>query len=427
MPQSTSSQKSFLPIVIIGALFFIFGFITWLNGILIPYLQIACELTDFQALFVAFVFYISYTLMALPSAWLLNKTGFKKGMMYGLWIMALGTAIFVPAAIVRTYGIFLAGLFVVGTGLAVLQTAANPYITVIGPEESAAKRISILGICNKAAGALAPLILAYFILNDGDALLASLEHMDGMEKAATLDELARRVINPYMVMTVILFLLGIGINRSPLPVLKEENTTNKDGATASEKTHIFQFPHLILGALALFFYVGAEVIAGDTIIRYGLSLGIEMKTAKVFTSLTLVFMVAGYIVGALLIPKYLRQQRALFYSGILGVAFAIGIIMTQGITSVLFVAMLGFANAMVWPAIWPLAISGLGKFISTGSALLIMAISGGAILPLVWGKLSDLYHAQAAFLVLIPLYAFIIFYAVKGYKVKSWKREHQNG
>lgn len=422
MTNAISQKNNILPILIIGALFFIFGFITWLNGILIPYLQIACELTDFQALFVAFVFYISYTLMALPSAWLLNKTGFKKGMMYGLWIMALGTAIFIPAAMVRTYGVFLAGLFVVGTGLAVLQTAANPYITVIGPEESAARRISILGICNKAAGALAPLVLAYFILNDGDALMASLAQMDELTRTNTLDELARRVINPYLVMTGILFLLGIGINLSPLPVLKENIDTQNASSEATEKTNIFQFPHLILGALALFFYVGAEVIAGDTIIRYGLSLGIEMKTAKVFTSLTMAFMVAGYIVGALLIPKYLNQHKALLYSGILGVFFAIGIIMTSGIISVLFVALLGFANAMVWPAIWPLAIKGLGKFLSTGSALLIMAISGGAILPLVWGKLSDTYDSQVAFLVLIPLYAFIIFYAVKGYKVQHWKK-----
>lgn len=422
MPNAVSPKNNILPILIIGGLFFIFGFITWLNGILIPYLQIACELTDFQALFVAFVFYISYTLMALPSAWLLNKTGFKKGMMYGLWIMALGTAIFVPAAMVRTYGVFLAGLFIVGTGLAVLQTAANPYITVIGPEESAAKRISILGICNKAAGALAPLILAYFILNDGDALIASLEQMEETARVAVLDGLARRVINPYLVITGILFLLGIGINLSPLPVLKGESDNTSSTSENSDKRNIFQFPHLILGALALFFYVGAEVIAGDTIIRYGLSLGIEMKTAKVFTSLTLAFMVAGYIVGALLIPKYLHQRKALLYSGILGVAFALGIIFSEGITSVIFVALLGLANALVWPAIWPLAIKDLGKFISTGSALLIMAISGGAILPLVWGKLSDIYDSQAAFLVLIPLYAFIIFYAVKGHKVQTWKK-----
>lgn len=406
--------------LIIGALFFIFGFITWLNGILIPYLQIACELTDFQALFVAFAFYIAYTIMALPSAWLLNKTGFKKGMMFGLWIMALGTVLFVPAAMVRTYPLFLAGLFVVGTGLAVLQTAANPYITIIGPQESAAKRISILGICNKAAGALAPLILAYFILNDGDAFIESIKTMDTVNRNLTLDELARRVINPYIAMTVILFVLGIGIYLSPLPVLKEEKDTSVTENDENKKTHILQFPHLVLGAMALFFYVGAEVIAGDTIIRYGLSLGIEMNTAKIFTSLTLGFMVTGYILGVLLIPKYLNQRIALLISGVLGVLFGLGVVFTQGITSVVFVALLGLANALVWPAIWPLAVRDLGKFLSTGSALLIMAISGGAILPLLWGKLSDTYSSQMAFLVLIPLYVFIVFYATKGYKIKTW-------
>lgn len=419
--QNTPQKSSYLlPMLIIGALFFIFGFITWLNGILIPYLQIACELTDFQALFVAFAFYIAYTIMALPSAWLLNKTGFKKGMMFGLWIMALGTVLFVPAAMVRTYPLFLAGLFVVGTGLAVLQTAANPYITIIGPQESAAKRISILGICNKAAGALAPLILAYFILNDGDAFIESIKTMDTVNRNLTLDELARRVINPYIAMTVILFVLGIGIYLSPLPVLKEEKDTSVTENDENKKTHILQFPHLVLGAMALFFYVGAEVIAGDTIIRYGLSLGIEMNTAKIFTSLTLGFMVTGYILGVLLIPKYLNQRIALLISGVLGVLFGLGVVFTQGITSVVFVALLGLANALVWPAIWPLAVRDLGKFLSTGSALLIMAISGGAILPLLWGKLSDTYSSQMAFLVLIPLYVFIVFYATKGYKIKTW-------
>lgn len=420
--QNTPQKSSYLlPMLIIGALFFIFGFITWLNGILIPYLQIACELTDFQALFVAFAFYIAYTIMALPSAWLLNKTGFKKGMMFGLWIMALGTVLFVPAAMVRTYPLFLAGLFVVGTGLAVLQTAANPYITIIGPQESAAKRISILGICNKAAGALAPLILAYFILNDGDAFIESIKTMDMVNRNLALDELARRVINPYIAMTVILFVLGIGIYLSPLPVLKEEKDTSVTENDENKKTHILQFPHLVLGAMALFFYVGAEVIAGDTIIRYGLSLGIEMHTAKIFTSLTLGFMVTGYILGVVLIPKYLNQRIALLISGILGVLFGLGVVFTQGITSVVFVALLGLANALVWPAIWPLAVRDLGKYLSTGSALLIMAISGGAILPLLWGKLSDTYSSQMAFLVLIPLYLFIVFYATKGYKIKNWK------
>jgi len=425
MPDNFSEQKLskseyILSISIIGLLFFIFGFVTWLNGILIPYLQIACELTNFQALFVAFAFYISYTVMALPSSWILKKTGFKNGMMVGLLVMAIGTLIFIPAAQTRIYGIFLLSLFIMGTGLAILQTASNPYITIIGPRESAAKRISIMGICNKVAGALAPLILAYFILSDGDVFVENLKTLDETAKVLALDELAARVILPYVVMTVVLVMLSIMIRFAPLPEVEEEQDESMV-ADATQKTNIFQFPNLILGVLALFFYVGAEVIAGDTIIRYGISLGIPIDTAKVFTSLTLISMVLGYILGIIFIPRFISQQKALTISAVLGVVFSIAAIYSPPMLSVTFVALLGLANALVWPAIWPLALHGVGRFIKTASALLIMAIAGGAILPLLWGKLADDYSSQLAYWVMVPLYLFIYYYAVKGHKLTSWK------
>lgn len=416
---ANSKQSYIISISIIGALFFIFGFVTWLNGILIPYLKIACELTNYQALFVAFAFYISYFVMALPSAWVLKKTGFKKGMMSGLWVMAIGTLIFVPAAMTRIYGLFLTGLFVMGTGLSILQTASNPYATILGPRESAAKRISILGICNKLAGAIAPVILAYYILHDGDAFVDNLNTLGEAARLAELDMLAERVIKPYVVMTIVLFLLGIGIRYSPLPEIEVENEEESKNNVLSGKKSIFAFPHLLMGVIALFFYVGAEVIAGDTIIRYGISIGIEIATAKAFTSYTLISMVVGYIIGIILIPKYISQRLALLYSGILGVVFTICAVYTSGLTSVFFIAILGLANALVWPAIWPLAIHNLGSFIKTGSALLIMAIAGGALLPLVWGKLADSWGSQQAYWILIPSYLIIIYYAVWGYKLKN--------
>lgn len=418
----TQSKKSYiLSISIIGALFFIFGFVTWLNGILIPYLKIACELSNFQALFVAFAFYISYTVMALPSSWVLKKTGFKNGMMVGLFVMAVGTLIFVPAALSRTFYVFLLGLFVMGTGLAILQTASNPYITIIGPVESAAKRISIMGICNKVAGAVAPLILAYFILSDGDAFVESLKTMDETAKALALDGLAKRVITPYITMAIVLVLLGLMIRFSPLPEIEDKENEDADESIKGKK-NIFQFPQLVLGVLALFLYVGAEVIAGDTIITYGRSLGISIDTAKTFTSMTLGAMVVGYIIGILLIPKLISQQKALKFSAILGVIFTIAAIFTDGIVSVTFIALLGLANALVWPAIWPLAISDLGKFIKTGSAMLIMAIAGGALLPLLWGAIADGYSSQNAYWILIPCYLFILMYAQKWHKLRNWKK-----
>jgi len=409
-----------LSISIIGALFFIFGFVTWLNGILIPYLKIACELTNFQALFVAFAFYISYTVMALPSSWVLKKTGFKNGMMVGLLVIAVGTLLFVPAAKTRTYELFLLGLFVMGTGLAILQTASNPYITIVGPRETAARRISIMGICNKVAGTLAPLILAYFILSDGDAFVANLAKLDGVARVAALDELASRVINPYLVMTGVLILLAIMIRYSPLPEVESEPESEQDDAVAG-KTNIFQFPHLILGVIALFFYVGAEVIAGDTIIRYGIAQGFPIDSAKVFTSLTLVAMIVGYVLGILLIPRVVSQRRALEISALLGILFSLVAIFSTPTISITAVALLGLANALVWPAIWPLAIHDLGRFIKTGSALLIMAIAGGAILPLLWGYLSDEIGSQNAYWILIPCYAIILLFANRWYKLRKWK------
>ena len=423
-PTKPTPGKSYLiPMIIISALFFIFGFVTWLNGILIPYLQIACELTNFQALLVAFAFYIAYTVMALPSSWVLDRTGLKNGMMIGLFVIAVGTLMFIPAAYMRTYWIFLLALFIMGTGLALLQTASNPYITIIGPRESAARRISVLGICNKLAGAVAPLLLAYYIFSDGDAFIKSLEGMDAAARGLALDDLALRVVNPYIFMTIVLIIMGIGVRLSPLPEIEKEQDPDVDASLEKSKSSIFAFPHLILGVIALFFYVGAEVIAGDTIIRYGLSLGIKLEIAKGFTSYTMMAMLAGYIIGIILIPKYIDQRKALMISAILGIIFTFGAIFTTGINSIIFVALFGLSNAIVWPAIWPLALHNLGSFISRGSALLIMAISGGAILPLIWGKFSDIFSPQYAYWIMIPCYLIILFYSLRGYKLTSWSRK----
>jgi len=334
--------------------------------------------------------------------------------------MAAGALVFIPAAMTRIYALFLGGLFVMGTGLAILQTAVNPYITIIGPRESAATRISIMGICNKIAGALAPLILAYFILSDGDAFVESLNTMSLAQKAVALDSLAARVIGPYIIIAITLAILGIMVRFSSLPEIEMEPEEEVNKNVQAAKTSIFQFPHLWFGALALFLYVGVEVIAGDTIIRYGMSLGIPIAQAKAFTTYTLIAMVAGYVfIGIILVPRFISQRTALKISAILGVIFTLLVIFTDTKTSVLFVALLGLANALVWPAIWPLAMHNLGKFIKTGSSILIMMIAGGALLPLAWGKLSDIFsaHPQSAYWICIPCYFYILYYSVWGYKV----------
>ncbi|MBS1749948.1 MAG: sugar MFS transporter [Bacteroidetes bacterium] len=413
-----SEKKGIHPLIIIGVLFFVFGFVTWLGSVLIPYLRIACQLEDVVSSYlVAFAFYISYFIMALPSSVVLKYTGYKKGMALGLLIMAAGALLFIPAALSRTYSVFLIGLFVQGTGLSILQTASNPYVTILGPRESAAKRISIVGICNGIAGAVAPLILGAIVLGDADKLQNSIDKISGVEKLAALNALAHRVIMPYTIMVVLLALLAALVYFSKLPEIDTSLEDEATGISNKHKTNIFQFPHLVIGVITLFLYVGVEVIAGDTIINYGASLGIPMSTAKFFTSLTLVGMLIGYIVGIICIPKYFSQRQALKFSAFCALAFALGALFTSGYTSICFVALLGFANSLMWPSIWPLAIDGLGKFTKVGSSLLIMAIGGGAVLPLIYGKLADKYSFHQAYWLVVPCYVVIAYYAIRGYRV----------
>lgn len=407
------------PIAIIGILFFIFGFITWMNSVLIPYLKIACELNNFESYLVAFAFYIAYLVMAVPSAMVLKATGFKKGMSFGLVIIALGALIFIPAALTRTYSLFLLGLFVQGTGLALLQTASNPYITILGPLESAAKRISIMGICNKVAGGIAPIVLGAIALKDADQLTARLHTLTEAVKAEQLNELATRVIMPYVIIVLVLLILATWIYFSTLPEIDTDQEDEKVASANLGKTSVFQFPHLILGVVTLFLYVGVEVLAGDSIISYGVSQHISLSTAKFFTTCTLFAMIAGYVIGILCIPKYFSQDKALIVSAISGIIFALAAILTQGYLSVLCIAFLGFSNSLMWPAIWPLALAGLGRFTKVGSSLMIMGIAGGAIIPLIYGSLVDRFSAQQAYWILVPCYAFILFYATIGHKFRK--------
>ena len=417
---SVNGQKSsyLTSITIIGALFFIFGFVTWLNGTLIPFLKIACELTNFQAYFVTFAFYISYFFLAIPSSWILHKTGFKNGMALGLFVMALGSLIFIPAASSRTFGLFLTGLFIQGAGLSLLQTASNPYIVILGPIESAAKRISIMGICNKTAGILSPLILGVIVLKNADSIKDTVATTtDTLLKTQLLDELAGRVIVPYIIMAIVLTGLAVLIRYSPLQNIDTDNEEQHVNDATHGKKHVFQFPYFVLGIITLFLYAGCEVIAGDTVALYAMSTGISTQKAIVFTSYTLFSMVVGYILGIILIPKTLSQSRALGISAIIGLVLALTAVLIKGTISVYFISLLGFANAIMWPAIWPLALGGLGKFTKIASALLVMCIAGCAILPLLYGKLADVLTRQHAYWMVVPCYIWIAYYAFSGHKI----------
>lgn len=410
------SNNSFLPIFIIGVLFFIFGFITWLNATLIDYLKIACELTTFEASLVTFAFYISYFVMALPSSLILDKIGFKNGMTLGLVVMAIGALIFIPAANTRYYGLFLTGLFVQGLGLAILQTASNPYVTILGPIESAAKRISVMGIANKAAGILSPIVLAKIVLEGADELKVNLLTMDAVTKAAELDALSAKVIMPYVIMAIVLIILGIAIKYSGLPDIDEKDE-NSEGLFNKVKGAL-SHPYLRLGFLAIFFYLPVEIIPVDFMGQYGSYLGFETSFTQYLASFTLVTMLLGYVFGVVAIPKYISQEKALVSFTILGIVLTILATILPGIASIILIGLLGFANSLMWPAIWPLAIDGLGKYTKTGSAILIMGIIGGALLSPLFIKVSELIgNMQLAYLMLIPCYLYILYYGVKGSKV----------
>lgn len=422
MTSSNNAQYRY-QITIIGLLFFIFGFVTWLNGTLIPFLKLACDLTTNQALFVTFAFYISYFFLAIPSSQILKRTGFKNGMALGLLVMAVGCLVFIPAAQMRAFPLFLVGLFVQGMGLALLQTASNPYISIIGPIESAAQRISIVGICNKLAGIVSPIILSSIVLKNAAALEEQIKSAaDAGQRVMLLDELASRVIVPYIVMAVVLAGVAMMIRRSSLPEIDtsaEQAQPDGSASLAAGRTSVWQFPHLVLGALAIFFYVGAEVMAGDVIGIYARSLNFSPDQTKYFTSFTLVAMLLGYVLNIVLIPKYVSQQNFLKYSAALGAVFTLGAFFTGGSVSVTFIALLGLANAVMWPAIFPLAINGLGRFTQIGSALLVMGIAGGAVIPQVYGLLEMPVGSQTAFLIaMLPCYLYILYYAVSGYKLR---------
>ena len=410
---SLTKRETNISIGIIALLFFIFGFLSWINAILIPYFKMAFDLTHFQSYLVAFAFYIAYFVMSVPSSYLLKSQGFKKGMMVGFIALALGTFLFIPAAMTSTYTLFLIGLFTIGIGLAILQTAANPYITILGPKERAAQRISIMGICNKFAGIVAPLLFAAAVLRPGEGDVANLD----------------RVIIPYAVVSVAMLLIGIGVRYSPLPEINTDEESEEVAANNSTKTSVLQFPHLVLGAIAIFIHVGAQVISIDTIIPYAQSMGLSLNEAKVFPSYTLAMAIVGYVFGISVIPRYISQTNMLKVVTILGVVLSLLVIFVRGEVTILghttdisiwFVVLLGISNSLTWAGIWPLALDGLGRFTKVGASLLIMGLCGNALLPLVYGYFADSFGLREAYWVLVPCYLYLIYYAIYGHKARKW-------
>lgn len=445
-------SSALIPMLILTSLFFILGFVTWLNGPLIPFFELACELSSSQAYFVTFAFYIAYFVMAIPSSKVIENIGYKNGISFGLITIAFGAFMFYPAAETRTFYLFLIALFIMGTGLAILQTAANPYVVVIGPRESAAARISVLGIANKLAGFIAPLVLTALVLsNMQDYTAEKIAALDSVAKSAALDTLALQLQTPYIYMGAVILVLALLVKFSPLPEIDLDEGGNVAHMSIFKQIqNAFQFPQLVLGVITLMLYLSAEVLAGDSIGGLGKQLGVYGEDGNFYlklTSFTMTAMVVGYILGITLIPKYVSQVQALKASGILGLILVLLIVTISPVLLVqlpgiptlplviILVALMGLSNALCWPAIWPMALQDLGGYTKIGSAILIMGIIGGAIFPLLYGALVENINAanlannaastaksgnQIAYLILVPTYLMIIFYAFKGHKYRSW-------
>ncbi len=420
-----NKRQYYISLMMLGCLFFIFGLVSWVNSILVPYFKVACELeTGVQTYLVTFAFYIAYLVMTVPASFLLKRLGYKKGAMVGLFIMSVGTLMFWPAALTRTYSLFLAALFIIGTSLSILQSVANPFVTIIGPHESAAKRISIMGICNKFAGIIAPLLFAAVVIRPEDKeIMAAVESgvLSGEAKELALNEMIKGVIAPYLVLSAFLFTFAIIFFKSQIKDINPDRD-NKAVEGTIDRRSVWEYPYLILGVVALFCHLGSQQISIATIIEYAQSMGLSLDAAKVFPSYTLACILGGYLLGVIFIPKYITQQKALVICTVTGLVLSALVMLLPLEHSLWCLVLLGVPNSLIYAGIWPLATHGLGKWTALGSAFLVMALCGSAILPLLYGLMTDYMSLQASYWLLIPCFAFMIYYAVWGCKVEHWSK-----
>ncbi len=408
-------------LVMLGCLFFVFGLVSWVNSILVPYFKVACDLqSEVQGYLAQFAFYIAYLVMTIPASALLGRTGYKKGALIGLWILALGALLFIPAALSRVYNLFLLALFTMGTALAILQTVANPFVTIIGPIESAAKRISIVGICNKFAGIIAPLLFSAIVIAPQKARMAAIQggELTGAARDAALSDLLHGVIVPYAVLGALLFVFGIIFYRSSI---QDINPSKNGPVTGEGRRSILAYPYLVLGVLALFCHLGTQALSVNTII--GLADNSGFANTAVFPSMTLACTLLGYLLGVILIPRYISQQDMLKVVTSIILVLAVLVMLLPGRQAVWCLVLMGIPNSVVYAGIWPLAIHDLGKWTNLGSAIMVMALCGSAVFPLIYAGIADASGSlHTAYWILIPAAAYMIFYAFAGHKIEYWKK-----
>jgi glucose/galactose transporter len=396
--RSVNWKDFLLPMLIIAIMFSILGFAVGINAFFVPFVKSAFQINTATSYLVTTATFSAFVIFGIPSGKILIKAGYKRSMFLSFLLMALGMLLIISAAKWISFPIFLFALFVNGMGQTLLNTAINPYITILGAENSAAKRISIMGICNKLSFGLAPVVLAIF--------------MD------TANVQLNNVIVPFYVITGILVLLGVLSYFAPLPEVRASGEDKEISDHANSRTSILQYPHLILGALAIFFYVGVENIALVSINDYAIELG--LSSPETFAAYVSAGYILGYLLGIILIPKIVSQTDAMKFNATLGILLSLLIVLLPERTSIYFVATLGLANSLLWPAIWPLALADLGKFTKRGSSFLVMGIAGGGLLPPLLGLFKDYFSAyQQAYWMLFPIYLYFLFFATKGYKIRK--------
>ena len=403
-----------IPLMIVGIVFFMIGFGVGISGFLTPALRSAFNLTTGQSYLVTAAIFSAFVIFGRPTGWVIKKIGYRRAMMIAFFIMALGMWLFVPSSKSVSFPLFLVALFVGGMGNTLLQGAVNPYITILGPVDTAAVRMSLMGIMNKLAWWIAPLFLGLFID------LANVEVND--------------IIMPFYIVTGIMALLGVFVYFAPLPEVKAEGEDEDDAAAESSyaagKTSVLQFPHLMLGVFALFVYVGIETLPMASIIDFARATFGDVPNLEGYSKFVTLGLVAGYIFGVVAIPRFISQQKALVSFAILGILASLLLIYLPARFAFYALLLASFANSLMWPAIWPLAMKDLGKFTKAGASLLVMAIFGGAVVPLIFGVIVDaikttevalVANYQTAYWIMVPCYLFILYFAVSGHKIRTKK------
>lgn len=401
----STTQKNFaLPLAFIGMMFFAIGFALGINSFLMPVLEGSMHMSAADSNLLLAATFVPFLLFSIPATKCIEHIGYKKTMALSFVLFAGSFGLFIQAASSQSLSWFLIASFAAGASNAVLQASVNPYITILGPLESAAKRISIMGICNKLAWPATTLFITLVI-------------------GKTIDQIQPSdLFRPFQIIIVIFIILGIIALMAPLPEVKaagEDSSSEEENNAcpyAKNKTSIFQFPHLLLGVLALFLYVGVETISLATATGYAKSLGLEGDNYGFIPSIG---MVVGYICGVIFIPKYLSQVTAMKICATIAIIGSVSVALLPNELSVYCIFLMALGCSLMWPALWPLAMSDLGKFTKSGASLLTMAIAGGAVMPWLRGVIQDVTDFQTSYWVCVPCFLFILYYGISGYKIRT--------